>query len=227
LDAANRILPLWESTMSVLAQIAEAVINGDEVATPKLIEQGLAAGTPAKDLLNEGLLKGMTEVGRRFREGEYFVPEVLIAAEAMKAGTTLLKPHLAKAGVKPAATAVIGTVRGDLHDIGKNLVATMLEGAGFEVIDLGVDVSPEKFVDACRQRPVHVVGMSALLTTTMPMMAETIKLLRAQLQPPPKLMIGGAPVTDEYAAKIGADGYGRDAATGAELAKQLCRLGRN
>ncbi len=213
--------------MSVLAQIAEAVINGDEVATPKLIEQGLAAGTPAKDLLNEGLLKGMTEVGRRFREGEYFVPEVLIAAEAMKAGTTLLKPHLATAGVKPAATAVIGTVRGDLHDIGKNLVATMLEGAGFEVIDLGVDVSPEKFVAACRQRPVHVVGMSALLTTTMPMMAETIKALRAQLQPTPKLMIGGAPVTEEYAVKIGADGYGRDAATGAELAKKLCRLGRN
>jgi 5-methyltetrahydrofolate--homocysteine methyltransferase len=209
--------------MSVLEEIADAVINGDEVATPKLIEQGLATGVAARELLNEGLLKGMTEVGRRFREGEYFVPEVLVAAEAMKAGTTLLKPALAKAGVKPAATAVVGTVRGDLHDIGKNLVATMLEGAGFEVIDLGVDVSPERFVEACRARAVHVVGMSALLTTTMSMMAETVKKLRTEVQPTPKLLIGGAPVTQEYAVKIGADGYGRDAASGAELARELCR----
>ncbi len=139
----------------------------------------------------------------------------------MKAGTSLLKPHLVAAGVKPEATAVIGTVRGDLHDIGKNLVATMLEGAGFEVIDLGVDVAPEKFVEVCRQRKVDVVAMSALLTTTMPMMEESIKKLKAELNPAPIILIGGAPVTQDYADKIGATGYGRDAATGAEVAKKL------
>jgi len=208
--------------MSLLEQIAQAVIDGDEVAAPKLCEQAVAAGTAAKAVLQDGLLKGMGEVGKRFREGEYFVPEVLIAAEAMKAGTTVLKPHLAKAGVKPEATAIIGTVRGDLHDIGKNLVATMLEGAGFEVIDLGVDVPPEKFIEACTQRKVHVVAMSALLTTTMPMMEESVKKIRASVQPTPHILVGGAPVTQEYADKIGASGYGRDAASGAELAKQLC-----
>jgi len=208
--------------MSLLEQIAQAVIAGDEVAAPKLCEQAVAAGTAAKAVLQDGLLKGMGEVGKRFREGEYFVPEVLIAAEAMKAGTTVLKPHLAKAGVKPEATAIIGTVRGDLHDIGKNLVATMLEGAGFEVIDLGVDVPPEKFIEACTQRKVHVVAMSALLTTTMPMMEESVKKIRASVQPTPHILVGGAPVTQEYADKIGASGYGRDAASGAELAKQLC-----
>jgi 5-methyltetrahydrofolate--homocysteine methyltransferase len=207
--------------MTVLEQIAQAVIDGDEVHAPKLVEQALAAQTPAREILNEGLLKGMTEVGRRFRAGEYFIPEVLIAAEAMKVGTTLLKPHLIAAGVKPEATAVIGTVRGDLHDIGKNLVATMLEGVGFEVVDLGVDVAPEKFVEVCQQRKVDVVAMSALLTTTMPMMEESIKKLKAELQPAPIILVGGAPLTQEYADKIGASGYGRDAATGAEVAKKL------
>ncbi len=209
--------------MSLLEQIAQAVIDGDEVAAPKLTQQAIAAGTPARSVLNDGLLKGMTEVGRRFREGEYFVPEVLIAAEAMKAGTAVLKPHLAQQGVKPEATAVIGTVRGDLHDIGKNLVATMLEGAGFEVVDLGVDVPAEKFVEACRRQKVDVVAMSALLTTTMPMMEESVKKLKAELQPAPVILIGGAPVTQDYADKIGASGYGRDAATGAELARSLVR----
>ncbi len=207
--------------MSLLEQIAQAVIDGDEVSTPKLVEQALAEGAAAKTVLQDGLLKGMTEVGRRFREGEYFVPEVLIAAEAMKAGTSVLKPHLARAGVKPEATAVIGTVRGDLHDIGKNLVATMLEGAGFEVIDLGVDVPPEKFVEVCLSRKVDVVALSALLTTTMPMMEQSVKQLRAEVRPTPAIIVGGAPVTQEYADKIGANGYGRDAATGAELAKSL------
>jgi len=208
--------------MSLLEQIAQAVIDGDEVAAPKLCEQAVAAGTAAKAVLQDGLLKGMGEVGKRFREGEYFVPEVLIAAEAMKAGTTVLKPHLAKAGVKPEATAIIGTVRGDLHDIGKNLVATMLEGAGFEVSDLGGDVPPEKFIEAGTQRKGHVGAMSALLTTTMPMMEESVKKIRASVQPTPHILVGGAPVTQEYADKIGASGYGRDAASGAELAKQLC-----
>jgi 5-methyltetrahydrofolate--homocysteine methyltransferase len=212
--------------MSALEAIAQAVIDGDENATPKLVEEALAAKIPAKQVLHDGLLKGMMEVGRRFREGEYFVPEVLIAAEAMKAGTTILKPHLAKAGVKAEATAVIGTVKGDLHDIGKNLVATMLEGAGFEVVDLGVDVTPEKFIEACKQRGAKLVAMSALLTTTMPMMEDSVRKIKAALKPAPVIIIGGAPVTQEYADKIGASGYGRDAATGADVAKQLCKLSR-
>ncbi len=208
--------------MSLLVQLAEAVINGDEVAAPRLVAEAIGAGLPARDVLNEGLLKGMTEVGRLFRDGEYFIPEVLVAAEAMKAGTAVLKPHLARAGVKAERTAVIGTVRGDLHDIGKNLVATMFEGAGFEVIDLGVDVAPEKFIAVCRARKIDVVAMSALLTTTMPMMEVAIRQLKAELNPLPVVLIGGAPITQEYADKIGADGYGADAATGAELAKRLC-----
>jgi 5-methyltetrahydrofolate--homocysteine methyltransferase len=211
--------------MSVLEQLAQAVIQGDEVAAPKLAAEAVAAGLPARDVLNEGLLKGMTEVGRLFRDGEYFIPEVLVAAEAMKAGTAVLKPHLAKAGVRPERTAVIGTVKGDLHDIGKNLVATMLEGAGFEVVDLGVDVSPETFIAACRDRKADVVALSALLTTTMPMMEVAIRQMKAELNPLPVVLIGGAPITQEYADKIGATGYGADAATGAELAKRLCARG--
>lgn len=213
--------------MDILAELAQHLLSGDDQKVSELTRQAIAAGLPPKQILDDGLIAGMTIVGERFKCHDLYLPDVLMAAQAMNAGLEHLKPLLVREGVPSLGKVVLGSVQGDLHDIGKNLVATMLEGAGFEVIDLGVDVSPEKFVDACRQRPVHVVGMSALLTTTMPMMAETIKLLRAQLQPPPKLMIGGAPVTDEYAAKIGADGYGRDAATGAELAKQLCRLGRN
>ncbi|MFQ5805896.1 MAG: corrinoid protein [Phycisphaerae bacterium] len=208
--------------MSLLEQLTKALIDGDEQATSKLVERALSEGLAAKQILEEGLLAGMAEVGRRFRDGEYFVPEVLIAAEAMKAGTELLRPHLAREGVTAAATAAIGTVKGDLHDIGKNLVATMLGGAGFEVVDLGVDVPAEKFVEICRERPVHMVGLSALLTTTMPMMAEIVNELRDKLDSPPVILIGGAPVTEAYAQEIGADGYGRDAATGAELAKELC-----
>ncbi len=208
--------------MSVLEQIANSIVNYDEKAVPALVEQALAEGIAAGTILEEGLLTGMAEVGRRFRDGEYFIPEVLVAAEAMKAGTTLLKPHLISEGVKAAATAVVGTVKGDLHDIGKNLVVTMLEGAGFEVIDLGVDVGAEQFVEACRQRPVQLVGLSALLTTTMPAMESIVKRLREQVQPPPVVLVGGAPLTEDYAQQIGADGYARDAATGADLAKQFC-----
>lgn len=208
--------------MSTLERIAESIIRCDEQAASGLVEQALAEGLSAKQILEEGLLAGMTEVGRLFRDGEYFIPEVLIAAEAMKLGTGILKPHLVAQGVKAAATAVIGTVRGDLHDIGKNLLATMLEGAGFEVVDLGVDVPAEKFVEVCRGQAVQMVGLSALLTTTMPAMAEIVTELRGRLDAPPVIMIGGAPVTEAYAHQIGADGYGRDAASGAELAKQLC-----
>jgi 5-methyltetrahydrofolate--homocysteine methyltransferase len=208
---------------TLLEKIAQAVIDCDETTTPQLTQQAVDEGLSAKQILNDGLLAGMAEVGRRFREGEYFVPEVLIAAEAMKAATEILKPHLAAAGVKPEARALIGTVRGDLHDIGKNLVATMLEGAGFEVIDLGVDVPPEKFVEACQAQPVQLVALSALLTTTMPMMEQTVKAIKAACPNPPVILVGGAPVTQEYANKIGAHGYGRDASTGAELAKELLR----
>ncbi len=207
--------------MTVLDKIAAAVIEGDEQTTPKLINEALGAGIPSKKVLEEGLLAGMTVVGKRFREGEYFVPEVLIAAEAMKAGMAVLRPTLAQQGVKPEATAIIGTVRGDLHDIGKNLVATMLEGAGFEVVDLGVDVTAEKFVETCRQRKVDLIAMSALLTTTMPQMELAVKLIKSEIKPAPVILIGGAPVTQQYAEKIGANGYGRDAATGAEVAKKL------
>ena len=206
----------------MLEQIAKSVVDCDEKATPKLVDEALSKGLPAGRILNEGLLAGMTVVGRLFREGEYFVPEVLVAAEAMKAGTEILKPHLASQGVKPVATAVIATVKGDLHDIGKNLVAIMLEGAGFEVIDLGVDVPAERIEEVCRTRAVNLVGLSALLTTTMPAMAGIVKELRERLDSPPVILVGGAPLTEAYAREIGADGYGRDAATGAELAKQFC-----
>ena len=209
--------------MSVLDKMAQAVIEGDEIATPKLVEEALAADMSPGDVLQNGLLKGMTEVGRLFRDGEYYVPEVLIAAEAMKAGTSLLKPHLVSAGIKPDFTAIVGTVKGDLHDIGKNLVVTMLEGAGFEVVDLGVDVPADKIVAACRNQKVDLIAISALLTTTMPMMADVVEHVKAELDSPPPVIIGGAPVTQDYADQIGANGYGRDASSGAELAKELCR----
>ena len=208
--------------MSTLEDLAKAIIDCDEERAPELTQAALDEGLPAARVLNEGLLSGMTVVGKLFREGEYFVPEVLIAAEAMKACTTLLKPHLQAAGIKPIATALIGTVQGDLHDIGKNLVATMLEGAGFSIIDLGVDVPPDRFVEALRENEVQLVALSALLTTTMPMLDATVKAISAEFPERPVILIGGAPVTAEYAEKIGADGYGRDAATAADLAKSLC-----
>jgi len=208
--------------MSALEKIADAVLNGDEQAAVQCVREALAEKRLAKQILDQGLLAGMTEVGKRFREGEYFLPEVLIAAEAMKAAMDVLRPALLSQGVHAEARAVIGTVRGDLHDIGKNLVATMLESAGFEVEDLGVDVSPEKFIEACRRKPAQIVAMSALLTTTMPEMEKIVSQIRRSLDPPPHIIIGGAPVTQEYANEIGADGYGRDAATGADVAKRLC-----
>lgn len=208
--------------MSVLQKIVDAVINGDEQAALQCVRSALAEKRPAKQILDDGLLAGMTEVGRRFREGEYFLPEVLIAAAAMKAGVDVLRPALSSQGVQPEARAVVGTVRGDLHDIGKNLVAVMLESAGFEVEDLGVDVSPETFIEACRRKPAQLVAMSALLTTTMSQMRKIVSQIRQSLTPAPRIIIGGAPVTQEYADEIGADGYGRDAATGADVARRLC-----
>ena len=197
-----------------------AMKSGKVADVRKLVEALLTEGVPAKDILNNGLLEAMGEVGQRFKKNEVFVPEVLVAARAMKAGTELLKPHLIKAGVQAVATAVMGTVKGDLHDIGKNLVIMMLEGAGFAVVDAGVDVSPETFVSLARQHNAKIVGLSALLTTTMPSMKNAVEAIRSAGLTS-KVIIGGAPVTQAYCDAIGADGYSPDAASAAELAQRL------
>jgi 5-methyltetrahydrofolate--homocysteine methyltransferase len=206
--------------MADLKALAEAVINGDQSKAVEITKAALEEGTAAKTVLDEGLIAGMDIVGERFKKNEIYIPEVLIAARAMKTAMAILEPALAKAGVEPLGKFLIGTVQGDLHDIGKNLVAMMLKGAGFEVIDLGVDVRPEKFVEQAKAKGVHLVGMSTLLTTTMPGMEKTIKALNAA-SVSAKVMIGGAPVTQGYADKIGADGYAANAATAVDVAKKL------
>jgi len=208
--------------MNILDNLRASVIEGDAAQAPALVKQAMDAGLPPEQILNEGLISAMAQVGKLFEEGEFFVPEMLIAARAMKAGLGLLRPSLAAANVKAVGKVVIGTVQGDLHDIGKNLVAMMLEGAGFEIVDLGTDVSPQKFVDAIRQHQPQLVGLSALLTTTMPKMKDTVEALKeAGLRDRVKVMIGGAPVTDKYAGDIGADLYAPDASSAATRAKQL------
>ena len=197
-----------------------AMKSGKKNDVCKLVEEMLAAGAPAQEILNDGLLAAMGEVGQRFKRNEVFVPEVLVAARAMKAGTEILKPHLTKDGVQAVANAVVGTVKGDLHDIGKNLVIMMLEGAGFAVVDAGVDVAPDRFVTLAKEHNAKVVGLSALLTTTMPGMKGAVDALR-ESGLPVKVMIGGAPVTQAYCDEIGADGYSVDAASAADLAKRL------
>ena len=204
-----------------LKAIYQAVIEGEAAEVEAGVKAALAAGTGAEEILNQGLVAAMDEVGQRFEEGDLFVPEMLIAARAMQAGLQILKPHLAKAEVKAAGKVAIGTVKGDLHDIGKNLVAMMLEGAGFEVQDLGVDVSPEAFVKAA-QGGAQLIGMSALLTTTMSNMEATVQALKAAgLRDQVKVFIGGAPVTQEYASKIGVDGFAADASSATRMARQL------
>jgi 5-methyltetrahydrofolate--homocysteine methyltransferase len=186
------------------------------------VQIAVDAGIAPEVILQQGLIPAMTEVGRLFEIGEYFVPEMLIAARAMQAGLAILKPRLVAANIAAAGKVVIGTVQGDLHDIGKNLVAMMMEGAGFEIVDLGTDVSPEKFVAAARDHNANLMALSALLTTTMPKMEATIKAVQeAGLRDQVKVMIGGAPVTQGYADKIGADGYAADASRAASLAKTL------
>ena len=208
--------------MATLENLSTNLINGKAEETKNLTQQALDEGISPKEILNNGLLIGMSEVGRRFKNNEFYVPEVLIAARAMKGAMAILKPMLIETGVEPIGKISIGTIKGDLHDIGKNLVGMMLEGGGFEVIDLGVDVSPEKFVDSIKEKGVQVIGMSALLTTTMINMRETMKLLdETNLRDKVKVMIGGAPVTDSYAKEIGADGYAPDAATAVEVVKSL------
>jgi 5-methyltetrahydrofolate--homocysteine methyltransferase len=205
--------------------VYEAVVRGDkneaEAGVKKAVEEGMAPD----HILNDGLIKAMNEVGKRFESGDFFVPEMLIAARAMKAGVAILKPLLVTSGVKPIGKVVIGTVAGDLHDIGKNLVGLMLEGAGFEVIDAGSDVSSELFVEAVRNEKPNLLGLSALLTTTMTGMTEVIKKLNENnLRDTLKVFIGGAPVTQSFADQIGADGYADDAASASRKAKELLGL---
>jgi 5-methyltetrahydrofolate--homocysteine methyltransferase len=206
--------------MADLKALADAVIKGDQNTAVEVTTAALAEGTPPKSVLEQGLIAGMDVVGARFKNNEIYIPEVLIAARAMKMAMEILEPELVKAGVEPIGKLLIGTVQGDLHDIGKNLVAMMLKGAGFEVIDLGVDVKPEQFVEQAKSAKINLLGMSALLTTTMPGMEKTIKALR-DAGVPAKVMIGGAPVTQDYANRIGADGYAPDAASAVDLAKSL------
>ena len=207
---------------SQLEAIYNAVLEGDAAGAKAGVNAAIAAGLDPDTILKEGLIAAMGEVGRLFEENEYFVPEMLVAARAMQGGLAILKPHLAAGGSVSTGKAVVGTVKGDLHDIGKNLVAMMLEGAGFEVIDLGTDVTPDKFVKAVIEHKPQVIGMSALLTTTMPSMSGTIKALQeAGLRDQVKVMIGGAPVTDGFAKQIGADGYSPDASSAVRLAKSL------
>ena len=206
--------------MADLKALADAIIKGDQNTAVAITKTALDEGTPAESVLNDGLITGMDVIGGRFKKNEVYIPEVLIAARAMKMAMEILEPELAKAGVKPRGKFLIGTVQGDLHDIGKNLVAMMLKGAGFEVVDIGVDAGPEKFVEQAKATGVQVVGMSALLTTTMPSIEKTVKALK-DAGVSAKIVIGGAPVTQGYADKIGADGYSPDAASAVDMAKNL------
>jgi len=206
-------------------ELAANLIEGNAPKVKELTEKALAEGIEPGRIINEGLIPGMNEVGRLFKAGEFFIPEVLVAARAMHAGLDIVKPLLSSYESEPVGMAVVGTVKGDLHDIGKNLVAMMLEGAGFQVIDLGVDVPPAKFVEAVKERRPHLVGMSALLTTTMPSMKATIEALQeAGLRDKVKVMVGGAPLTQRYADEIGADGYAPDASSAVDKARELLGL---
>ncbi len=208
--------------MELLVQIAECIFAGEDEQVSELTHQALDAGQPPKEILDHGLLAGMAKVGEKFKAHEIYLPEVLLAAQAMNAGLEHLKPLLIRAGIPSIGKVVLGSVQGDLHDIGKNLVGVMLKGAGFEVIDLGNDVAPARFVEAARENGATVIGMSALLTTTMPMMDRVVSLLKEQgLADRIKTIIGGAPVTEKYAAEIGADAYSYDAANAVDRVKEL------
>lgn len=207
--------------MSIIEEMSEFLQKGRAKNVKALVEQALEEGRDPKEILNKGLLSGMMIVGKKFKNNEVFVPEVLVAARAMNAGLTVLEPKLVEVGNEPVGRAVIGTVKGDLHDIGKNLVAMMLKGAGFEVIDEGVDVEADTFIDKAEEINADVICMSALLTTTMPNMQECIERLKERgLRDKYIVMIGGAPVNDSFARQIGADYYTPDAATAAEVARE-------
>jgi len=209
----------------LLERISTCILEGDADKAAKLVQKAIDEGMTPSEIMDNGLLVGMGEVGVRFKAGDMFVPEVLMSAEAMQAGTILLRPLLLSSGAKQAGKILLGTVKGDLHDIGKNLVGMMCEGSGFEIIDLGFNAEPEKFVAAIKQHQPQVVGMSAMLTTTMRAMGYTIKAIEeAGLRDQVKIMVGGAPVDAEFARRIGADGYGSNAPAGADLAKKFVGL---
>ena len=206
----------------LLEKIANALIAGKQDEVIKITQEALDAGTAAKEILDNGLLAGMDVVGQRFKAGDMFIPEVLLCARCMHGAMDILKPLLSEGDAAGAGTYLIGTVEGDLHDIGKNLVSMMLQGAGFKVVDLGTNITAQQFVDAVKEHNPQVIGMSALLTTTMPKMEETIAALKeAGIRDQVKIMAGGAPVTQDFVDKIGADAYGANAASAVEKAKEL------
>jgi len=219
----SRKKPKWRRPIMVdLRKIAENLIHGRAPKVKELTQQAVDEGIPPEKILEEGLISGMNVVGEKFKRNEFYVPEVLIAARAMKAGMEVLRPLLAETGVPPKGKVIIGTVKGDLHDIGKNLVAMMLEGAGFQIVDLGVDVHPEQFLRAVEEHRPDIVGMSALLTTTMIGMKDVLEALeKSGVRQKVKTIIGGAPVTQSYADEIGADGYAPDAASAVDKVKEL------
>ncbi len=209
-----------------LSLIKNALKNGEIKKVADLTKTAIDEKMPIRDILNI-LIDGMDDIGKKFKNNEIFIPEVLISAKAMHAGLNILEPHLSKGGIKPVAKIGIGTVKGDLHDIGKNLVAMMFRGAGFEVLDLGIDVSVEKFVDTAKTKDVNIIAMSSLLTTSMGSMKQVMTELKAQgLTGKVKTMVGGAPITEEFASSIGADGYAKDASSAVDKARELIGLRR-
>jgi 5-methyltetrahydrofolate--homocysteine methyltransferase len=221
-DEIERMVKLFSSASPALQDVAAALIDGDDERVDELTKAQLEQGVTALEVMDDGLIAGMALVGIKFRDNFIFVPEVLACARAMKAGMVHIEPILSASGVEPIGKVLIGTVKGDLHDIGKNLVIMMLRGSGFEVIDLGVDVSPDDFIEGIESHKPSVVGMSALLTTTMPNMGKTIDAFVDEgLRDKVKIMLGGAPVTQEFAEDMGADGYGKDAMAAVTLAKDL------
>ncbi len=208
--------------MDIFQEIIEKIEKGDANAVKSLVEKAVADNITANDILNNGLVKGMNNIGAKFKNNEVYIPEVLIAARAMKAGLEIIKPLLAEAKTESKGKIAIGTIKGDLHDIGKNIVCIMLEGAGFDVIDLGIDVPKEKFIEVVENGSADILGLSALLTTTMPSMKEVVDAVgQSGLKDKVKVMIGGAPITQAYADEINADGYAPDAATAVDVVKQL------
>ena len=209
--------------MADLQKLYDAVLNGDAKTAVAVTREAIAENIDPLQLISGTMVPAMDEVGKRYEEEEYFVPELLLSARAMKGSLELLRPLLAERGAKPTGTVAIGTVKGDLHDIGKNLVASLLEGGGFEVIDLGADVPPEKFIEAVREKGAQIVCLSALLTVTMPSMKTTIEAMKqAGVREQVKVLVGGAPVTQQYADNIGADGYGESAGNAVAMARRMC-----
>ena len=222
----NHIRGQWDEADPLMQEISYELIVGDHFAVDRLTRQALSDGFDANTILDDGLIAGMAIVGVKFRDNVIFVPEVLVAARAMKAGMAHIEPILSASGIEPVGTVIMGTVKGDLHDIGKNLCIMMLRGAGFIVHDLGVDTAPDEFVDAVMEHEAETLGMSALLTTTMPNMGRTIDTFEEYgLRDAVKIMVGGAPLTQEFADDFGADGYGKDAIECVEIAKRFVGVG--